>query len=94
MKAKMSVTDVTVMDTPPCFSIKPILSGTGSFFCSLDKSSQHAIITNISSIPAQCSINGSIKRTECYLSPLKEKVMKCEWVRKRRQTGNIIRIQL
>lgn len=51
MKAITSVNDVIVMDTPACFNTSPILSGRGRFCSFTDNSSQHVIMTNISSTP-------------------------------------------
>lgn len=49
--AIMSVKEVTVMETPACFSVYAIFSSSGSFFSSSDNSCQQATKTNISSTP-------------------------------------------
>lgn len=69
MNAKMSVTDVTVIETPPCFNINPIRSWSGKRRYVAGKSSQHAIITNISSTPA--SGKGIITNCEELLARFK-----------------------
>ena len=57
-KAAMSVTDVTVIETPACLSVLPILSCRGKSFSSADKLLRDWIITYMSSTPIPRSKRG------------------------------------
>ena len=60
-KARMSVTLVTVTDTPACSIVSPSLSGNGrlAMLGSLWMLYQQAMMTNMSSIPIPSECKGS-----------------------------------
>ena len=61
-KARISVILVTVTDTPACSIVNPILSGIEScaFFFSFAWLYQHAMITNMSSMPMPAKMKNII----------------------------------
>jgi hypothetical protein len=72
--AAISVTVVTVIETPACRNVCPIFSGKDNLLFPRFKFFQQAIMTNISSTPIPSSKNGSAVCTGPYEMPNKEQI--------------------